>query len=103
MSWLGIIGFVLFGAFIGIVINSFQKAKGTILQQDFVKLGNLVGLSLNEIKAKVGEPSAMSACKVANTDKSGTLYTWAKAPYSITLLFDENNKCLGVNQEITGK
>jgi hypothetical protein len=103
MSWLGIIAFLCLGGFIAIVINSAGKAKGKILQQDFIKMGNLVGLSLAEIKAKVGEPNGMSACKVADTGENGTLYTWAQNPYSITLLFDENNKCLGVNQEIVLK
>jgi hypothetical protein len=103
MGWLGTIAFILLGAFIGIVINSSQKAKGTLLQQDFIKMGNLVGLSLDEIKRRVGEPSGMTACTVAATGRSGALYTWAQYPYSITLLFDENNKCLGVNKEMTIK
>lgn len=102
-SGIGIILGLGIGAFVGYFVAGLTQAKGNLLQQDFVAMGNLAGKSLDEIKAKVGEPSAMSACKVAKTDKSGTLYTWAKAPYSITLLFDENNICLGVNQEITGK
>lgn len=100
MGWFGIIAFVCLGAFIGIVINSFQKAKGTLLQREFVKLGNLVGLSLDEITAKVGAPNAVVTCTVGDTGKPGTLCTWSKMPYSITLLFDANNKCLGVNKEI---
>lgn len=101
MSWLGIIAFVCLGAFIGIVINSASKAKGKLLQQNFVELGNLVGLTMDEIKSKVGEPSAMQSCVVQATGNPGMLYTWSKLPYSITLLFDENNKCLGVNKEIS--
>ncbi|WP_373248827.1 hypothetical protein [Bacteroides thetaiotaomicron] len=102
MGWLGIIGFICLGAFIGFFINGLNKAKGTLLQQNFIKLGNLVGLSLEEIKNKVGEPSSMSAC---TTEKGtpGSLYQWAEYPYSITLVFDENLVCLGVNQEVTAK
>ena len=100
MSWWGIIAFICVGAFVGYFINALSKAKGTMLQQDFVKLGNLVGLSLDEIKAKVGNPAGINACTVADTGKPGTLCTWAQNPYSITLLFDENNICLGVNQEV---
>lgn len=101
-SGIGIILGLGIGAFVGYFVAGLTQAKGNLLQQDFVAMGNLAGKSLTEIKEKVGEPSALSACKVAKTDKPGTLYTWAKAPYSITLLFDEDNICIGVNQEITG-
>ena len=99
MSWLGIIAFVCLGAFIGIAINSAGKAKGLLLQQEFVKLGTLAGLSVDEITAKVGAPTQIVACTVADTGKPGSLYTWAKNPYAITLLFDENLVCIGVNKE----
>ena len=102
MEWLGIIGFVCLGAFIGIVIDSLQKAPGKKLQQDFIAMGNLQGKTLDEIKEKVGAPNAIQSCTVAGTGKNGSLCTWAKLPYSITLLFDENNVCLGVNKEIAG-
>lgn len=103
MEWLIIIGFVCLGAFIGIVINNLQKVPGKMLQQDFVALGNLQGKTLDEIKEKVGAPNAIQSCTVADTGKNGSLCTWAKLPYSITLLFDESNVCLGVNKEITEK
>ena len=98
-GWLGIIVFIGIGAFIAIVINSAGKAKGKMLQEDFIKLGTLVGLSFEEIKLSVGDPTNMQSCTVAGTGRPGSLYTWAKNPYSITLLFDENLICLGVNSE----
>lgn len=100
MSWWEIIAFVCLGAFIGIAINSFAKAKGKILQQNFVGLGTLAGRSLGEIEGVVGPASAIAACTTTE-GKPGSLYTWAQNPYAITLLFDENLVCLGVNKEIT--
>lgn len=100
-STVGIICGLCFGAFIGYFVAGLASAKGNILQQDFIAMGNLVGKTLDEIKAKVGEPNAINACTVAETGKPGSLCTWSNAPYSITLLFDEDNKCLGVNKEIS--
>lgn len=99
-STVGIIGGLCFGAFIGYFVAGLASAKGNILQQDFIAMGNLVGKTLDEIKAKVGEPNVISACTVAVTGKPGSLCTWTSAPYSITLLFDDENKCLGVNNEV---
>ena len=87
------------GAFVGYLIAGSMTAKGKILQENFIKIGNLVGLSLDEIKSKVGAPNQASSCTVADTGKQGSLYTWSANPYSITLLFDESLICLGVNQE----
>ena len=102
-SIVGIICGLGFGAFVGYFVAGLSTAKGNILQADFVAMGNLVGKTLDEIKGKVGNPCAINACTVAKTGKPGTLCTWANHPYSITLLFDENNICLGVNQEICGR
>ena len=89
-----------FGLFIGYFIAGLLMAKGNILHEDFIAMGTLTGKTLDEIKAKVGAPDATTACTVAETGKAGSLCTWAKNPYRITLLFDENNVCLGVNNEI---
>lgn len=99
-STVGIICGLGLGAFIGYFVAGLTSAKGNLLQQDFIAMGNLAGKTLDEIKAKVGEPNAINACTVADTGKPGSLCTWTSAPYSITLLFDENNICLGVNKEI---
>ena len=99
-STMGIICGLGFGAFIGYFVAGLVSAKGNLLQKDFIAMGNLAGKTLDEIKTKVGEPNAIDACTVANTGKPGSLCTWSSSPYSITLLFDENNICLGVNKEI---
>lgn len=99
-STVGVICGLGIGAFIGYFVAGFATAKGNLLQQDFIAMGNLAGKTLDEIKAKVGNPNTINACTVANSGKPGSLCTWTSAPYSITLLFDENNMYLGVNKEI---
>ncbi len=100
MSWLMIVAFICLGGFIGVVINSASKAKGKLLQQNFISLGTLSGRSLEEIKKVVGEPNAITAC-TTESGAPGSLYQWSQNPYSITLLFDKELICIGVNQEIT--
>lgn len=102
-SGISIILGLCIGGFVGYFFAGLNQAKGIVLQQDFVSMGTLVGKTLDEIKSKAGEPSEFSACTVGDTGNPGSLHTWSQAPYSITLLFDENNICLGVNREITGK
>ena len=99
-STVGIMCGLGFGTFVGYFVAGLTSAKGNLLQQDFIAMGNLAGKTLDEIKAKVGNPNAITACTVADTGNPGSLCTWSNAPYSITLLFDENNICLGVNKEI---
>ena len=90
-----------FGAFAGYFFAGLLTAKGTILKEDFIAMGELRGKTLDEIKQKVGAPKATFSCTAAETGRPGTLVTWAEPSYSITLLFDENNVCLGVNREIS--
>lgn len=88
------------GLLVGYFIASLTTAKGYMLQEDFVAMGNLAGKTLDEIKEKVGAPRIIQACTVADTGRKGTLCTWAEMPYIIILLFDENNICIGVNKEM---
>ena len=90
-----------FGAFAGYFFAGLLTSKGTLLKQDFIAMGELRGKTLDEIKQKVGAPKATFSCTAAETGKPGTLCTWQEPTYSITLLFDENNVCLGVNKEIS--
>lgn len=102
-SAVGIICGMGFGAFIGYFVAGLATAGGNALQQDFIAMGNLQGKTFDEIKAKVGAPNAIQSCTVADTGKNGSLCTWSKLPYSITLLFDENNVCPGVNKEVAAR
>lgn len=99
-STVGIVSGLGFGAFVGYFVSGLLTAGGKLLQQDFIAMGNLQGKTLDAIKEKVGAPNAIQSCTIADTGRSGSLCTWSKSPYSITLLFDENNVCLGVNKEI---
>ena len=90
-----------FGAFVGYFIAGLLASKGNILKEDFIAMGELRGKTFSEIKQKVGAPKAIVSCTAAETGRPGTLATWAHPSYSITLLFDENNVCLGVNKEIS--
>lgn len=90
-----------FGAFAGYFFAGLLTSKGTLLKQDFIAMGELRGKTLDEIKQKVGAPKATFSCTTAETGRPGTLCTWQEPSYSITLLFDENNVCLGVNKEIS--
>lgn len=90
-----------FGAFGGYFFAGLLTSKGTLLKQDFIAMGELRGKTLDEIKQKVGAPKATFSCTTAETGRPGTLCTWQEPSYSITLLFDENNVCLGVNKEIS--
>ena len=88
------------GAFVGFFVAGLRAAKGTILQQNFQKLGTLTGLSLEEIESKCGKSTGFSTCNITDRDNApGYLYTWAESNYQITLLFDAEKKCIGVNNE----
>ena len=90
------------GMFIGYFIAGLMKSKSTLLQQDFQKLGNLQGLTLDEVINAVGNYKSFSRCNIKDrNNEQGYLYTWREDYYSITLLFDANNICIGVNSEIT--
>lgn len=100
MSWLAIIGFICLGGFLAFFLNGLKNAKGNLLQQEFVKLGDLRNKSLDEIVGKVGVQTSFQPCTITDRDnEQGFFYTWTANNYSITLLFDSNKKCIGVNSE----
>lgn len=83
-------GLVLF-----ILTGFFVKIPGYILNQRFCSLGTLTGKSLKEIVAKVGGPQSVSAMG------DGTiLRQWQATGYHIALLFDKDDICLGIANEI---
>ena len=91
-----------FGMVIGYFVAGLIKAKSTMLQQDFKKLGNLRGRSLDEIVNAVGTYKSFQSCTITDRDNApGYLYTWTEDFYSITLLFDAEKICIGVNSETT--
>ena len=88
------------GAFVGFFVAGLRAAKGTLLQENFQKLGTLTGLSLAEIESKCGKSTGFTTCNITDRDNApGFLYTWTESNYSITLLFDAEYKCICVNNE----
>ena len=91
------------GGFVGYFISGLITAKSVMLQQDFAKLGDVSGKSLEEIVSKVGNYTSYQVCTIADRDnEQGFFYTWIENSYSITLLFDSQKKCIGVNSETRG-
>lgn len=90
MIWL-----ISFWAVIGfIILYCITKLKTPVnlLQQKFNSLGNLSGKTLAQITSVCGKPDFV----LSNGNKPN-IYIWTATGYSIELLFDENNICLGEN------
>lgn len=100
INWLMLAGFVCGGIFVGYFIAGLIGAKSTILQQNFKSLGDLRGKSLDEITSAVGAYSNYQSTVISDRNNApGHLYTWYENQYSITLLFDADNNCVGVTNE----
>ncbi len=101
-SWYSFTIGICMGIFFGYLVAGFATAKGTILHEDFVKLGDLRGRTLKEIVAAVGPFQERENCVITDMDNApGFKCTWAERNYLITLLFDQNSICLGITHEIT--
>lgn len=81
------------GIVLYIIIHLIVQAPGAALHKQFEKLGNLQGKSLDEIIAACGKPQSISPVE------GGTLYQWISSGCHMALLFDEDNKCLGITQD----
>lgn len=89
-----------FGCFVGYFFAGLKGAKSVLLQQDFQKLGDLRGLTIDEIVASVGAYQSFKQCTITDRDnEQGKQYTWVQDRYSITLLFGADGKCIGVSSE----
>ena len=99
-SFLPVIYGLCGGAFIGYFISGLMSAKSTILQQNFQKLGDLRGKTVDEITSVVGSYSEFKPCTITDrNNEQGKFYIWTEDRYSITLLFGADGKCIGVNNE----
>ena len=81
------------GIVLYIIIHLIVQAPGAALHKQFEKLGNLQGKSLDEIIAACGKPQSISPVE------GGKLYQWISSGCHMALLFDEDNKCLGITQD----
>lgn len=99
-SFLPIIYGLCAGTFIGYFVSGLVSAKSSLLQQNFQKLGDLRGKTIDDITSFVGMYSGFKPCTITDRDnEQGMFYTWVENNYSITLLFGADGKCIGVNNE----
>lgn len=84
---------ILGGIVLYAVINSVVRSPGRSLAKKFVSLGNIQGKSYREVVAVCGNPTAMSSTE------NGKLCQWMATGYHIALLFDEEDKCVGITHE----
>jgi hypothetical protein len=85
----------ILGALVGLgVISLIVKAPGLGLQKKFEDLGELKGLTFQEIENKVGPPGAISAA-----DGGKTVRQWLMTGFHIALVFDEDNICEGISHQ----
>lgn len=92
------IGPIIGGLILFFIMSALVRSPGSLLQSKFQSLGTLKGKTYDEIVAKCGTPSSVSA----SVDKEGNqviIKQWQATSYHIVLLFDENDICLGVSHE----
>ena len=83
------------------LIKTVAKGRGPVLKVNFRKLGTLRGKTLADVMHGCGAPGKTEIAK----DKAGNqvkICTWSMETYSITLVFDHNDVCLGVSSEQEG-
>ena len=77
------------------VTQATVKAPGDILASKFRNLGVVTGKTYKEIVSACGAPASVSS--MGDGQK---LCQWMATSYHIALLFDENDVCLGITDEI---
>lgn len=89
------LGWIVAAFLAGVVITAFLFSRRRTLRERFVAMGSLVGREYAQIAAEV-KTSPQSTIREANGQ---TLRAWAEGNYFVSLLFDQNDKCLGVMEE----
>lgn len=98
-----IIGIIL-GFAIGLLFGYFAAglitAEGLALAKKFKELGDMRGMTIDEIVSAVGDYDKSSECTITDrNNEKGMKYVWAKKGYIIVLLFGADGKCIGVLSE----
>lgn len=89
-----------FSIFVGYVIYNLLFLPKLVLNRKFAKLGNVIGRTLAEIEQVVGPHSSSQKVHITNMDNApGFVYTWQRDDYVVSLLFDEHDICLCVDEE----
>ena len=92
------IAIIVVGLLLYAIIGAGVRAPGRSLASKFGALGEVVGLPLDQVIAKVGCPTAVSS--LANGQK---LVQWQATGYHIAMTFDVENKCLGIDHEFLAR
>ena len=95
-GFIGIIGGLVFFFFF---IRAMKMPSDT-LQKKFISLGNIIGKTYQEIAAVVGLANAESPSVTADGEPA-TVRQWFRTDYNVSLVFDQNNICVGKSQDIS--
>lgn len=90
-----LISWIIAGIALAVIVYALQKMPGYNLSKKFMGMGIVKGRSYNEIISYVGNPNAIS------TLPNGKQCQWIRQGCFIALIFDENDICEGVAQQIT--
>ena len=93
------IGWIIAAFLAGLLFGKWTKKQKMKLQERFDKLNICKGMSYVEILQRV-----QAAPRITDRNADGiTERTWADEGYSITLTFDHQDICLGVQDEMLDK
>jgi len=93
------VGWIIAAFLAGLLLGKWPKKQKMKLQERFDKLNICKGMSYVEILHHV-----QAAPRITNRNADGiTKRTWADEGYSITLTFDRQDICLGVQDEMLDK
>lgn len=85
---------IIGGLILYAIIHVAVRYPGRRLNSKFVSLGTLKGKTYSQIVSVVGQESSRSSMV-----DGIILRQWITTGYHISLIFDENNVCLGVEDE----
>jgi hypothetical protein len=72
-----------------IIGSLIKQSSGSSLNKKFVALGNMTGMTLSQISARVGSPNSIT--QFPDGEK---LCQWAASGFAIGIIFDGNNVCV---------
>ena len=85
----------IIGGIIGyLIISSLVRTPGVALSKKFVSLGDMKGMTYEQIKSVVGPCSSIS--DIGNGQK---LRQWIATGYHIALVFDSDDKMIKISHE----
>ena len=88
------LGWIVAAFLAGVIITGWAQRHKPTLQQRVFQMGVFAGRSYAEILRGLEEPQ-----REAQQADGRTLRTWRNHDYSISLLFDRRDMCLGVFEE----